>query len=106
MKKSEAFIGRSADGISKKLSVIEHIVTFRERNFEMGKLKWLVLLLVCFPVLPDFCCVSLYAQESPVDTSVAEMVDGYLKGITFFICVLIGNRLWQSFIHSFEKAGF
>lgn len=69
----------------------------------MRKLKHLVLLLICFPVMPDLCCMQVYAGETQTQ---AETLDNYLAAILFFICVLLGNRLWKSFIGSFEKGSF
>ena len=68
----------------------------------MNGLKWLVLLLVFFPVMPDLSCVPVYAS----DGTASESVDGYLRTILFFLCVLLGCRLWKVFINSFEKGSF
>ena len=68
----------------------------------MRGLKYLVLVLIFFPLIPDLGCVSLYASEEVV----SERIDNYLSAILFFICVLLGNRLWKVFINSFEKWAF
>ena len=69
----------------------------------MRKLKYLVLLFTFFPVMPDLCCMPLYADDG--STSPQE-IDAYLQAILFFVCVLIGVRLWKIFISSFEKGSF
>ena len=69
----------------------------------MRKLKYLALLFTFFPVMPDFCCMPVYAGES--GTSPQE-IDAYLQAILFFVCVLAGIRLWKIFISSFEKGAF
>jgi len=52
--------------------------------------------------MPDLSCVSVYAS----DTTQAESIDNHLAAILFFLCVLLGNRLWKVFINSFEKGSF
>lgn len=69
----------------------------------MRKLKYLVLFLICMPVIPDISCMPLYAGEAQTQ---AENVDAYMSAILFFVCVLLGNRLWKAFIGSFEKGSF
>jgi len=68
----------------------------------MRGIKWLVLLMLLFPVMPDLACVSLYAAEG----TPAESIDNYLAAILFFLCVLVGNRLFKAFMSSFEKGSF
>ena len=68
----------------------------------MRKLKYLLPLMICFPVMPDLSCVSVYASEGLQ----AESIDNYLAAILYFLCVLLGNRLWKVFINSFEKGAF
>jgi hypothetical protein len=68
----------------------------------MRKLKYLALLLIFFPVMPDLCCVPVYAS----DATQMESADVYLSAILFFLCALLGNRLWKGFINSFEKGSF
>jgi len=65
----------------------------------MRKLKCLLPLLICFPVMPDLSCAPVFAS----DATPAEAMDSYLAAILFFICVLFGNRLWKVFINSFER---
>jgi hypothetical protein len=65
----------------------------------MRRLKYLVLLLTFFPVMPDLCCVPVYAS----DEIQMESADVFLPAILFFLCALVGNRLWKVFINSFEK---
>lgn len=69
----------------------------------MRRLKYLALMLTFFPVMPDLCCMQLYASDAQARS---DTVDNYLAGILFFMCVLLGNRLWKSFINSFEKGSF
>ena len=69
----------------------------------MRKLKYLVLLFTFFPVMPDFCCMPVYAGD---ESTSPEAIDGYLGAILFFLCVLAGIRLWKIFIGSFEKGSF
>ena len=59
-------------------------------------------MMLLFPVMPDLSCVSVYAS----DTTQAESIDNHLAAILFFLCVLLGNRLWKVFINSFEKGAF
>ncbi|MCL2622885.1 MAG: hypothetical protein FWD31_04375 [Planctomycetaceae bacterium] len=68
----------------------------------MRKIKYLVMLMFLFPVMPDLSCVSVYASEGVQ----AESIDNHLAAILFFLCVLVGNRLWKVFISSFEKGTF
>ena len=68
----------------------------------MRGLKYLVLMLTFFPVMPDLACGMLYASEG----SQAESVDSYLAAILFFLCVLVGCRLFKAFISSSEKGSF
>jgi len=68
----------------------------------MRKLKYLALMLTFMPVMPDLACVSVYAS----DTTPVENADAWLSAILFFLCALLGNRLWKSFINSFEKGSF
>ena len=65
----------------------------------MRKLKYLALMLTFFPVMPDLCCMPVYASDS----AQAECIDHYLAAILFFLCVLLGNRFWKVLINSFEK---
>jgi hypothetical protein len=65
----------------------------------MRRLKYLVLLLTFFPVMPDLCWVPVYAS----DEMQVESAGVYLSVILFFLCALPGNRLWKAFINSFEK---
>jgi hypothetical protein len=65
----------------------------------MRRLKYLALLLTFFPVMPDLSCVQVYAS----DDVPLEPIDHYLCAILFFLCFLVGNRLWKVFINSFEK---
>ena len=69
----------------------------------MRTLKYLVLFLTVFTVVPDLGCLPLYAGESETQ---AANVDSYLAAILFFSCVLLGNRLWKAFIGSLEKGSF
>jgi hypothetical protein len=56
-------------------------------------------MLLCFPVMPDLCCVPVYASdEMPMENAGV-----FLPAILFFLCALVGNRLWKVFINSFEK---
>jgi len=66
----------------------------------MRRLQYLILFLTFLPVIPDLSCTRLYAGETQVQV---ENVDAYLAAILFFVCVLLGNRLWKVFINSFEK---
>jgi hypothetical protein len=68
----------------------------------MRRLKYLALMLTFFPVMPDLCCVHVYAG----DETAVESADVYLSAILFFLCALLGNRLWKVFINSFEKGSF
>ena len=68
----------------------------------MRKLKYLVLMMMLFPVMPDLSCVPVYASGG----TQAESIDNHLAAILFFMCVLLGNRLWKVFINSFEKGAF
>ena len=68
----------------------------------MKGLKYLLLFLICMPVMPDLCCMPpVYADEMAIQA--ADSFDSHVKAILFFICVLVGNRLWHVFINSFEK---
>ena len=69
----------------------------------MRKLKYLVLMMLLFPLMPDLSCVSVYAGSEGTQ---AESIDNHLAAILFFLCVLLGNRLWKVFINSFEKGSF
>ena len=74
----------------------------------MRGLKYLVILLICFPVMPDVCCMSpIYAGEPATQAATqAETFDSCVRAILFFTCVLVGIRLWKVFISSFEKGSF
>jgi len=69
----------------------------------MRKLKYLALLFTFFPVMPDFCCMPVYAGDGSTSS---QAVDAYLQAILFFLCFLAGIRLWKIFIGSFEKGSF
>ena len=65
----------------------------------MFRFRYLILFLFLFPMFPDLSCVPVYAQER----TIVETGENYIAAILFFLCVLVGNRLWYSFISSFEK---
>lgn len=80
---------------------MKYLFCFFGRGYFMRRLKSLALLLLCFPVTPDLCCVPVYASDETA--AAVEPVGHYLCAILFFLCFLAGNRLWSAFINSFEK---
>jgi hypothetical protein len=71
------------------------------KGLNMRKLKYLLPLFICMPIMPDLCCSQVYAQSTGISP---EEVDCYLCLVIFLISMVFGNRLFKVFINSMEKS--
>ncbi len=69
----------------------------------MRRLRFLILFLICMPVMPDLSCTPLLANDSQIT---APNSDGVFAAILFFLAMLVGCRLWRMFMRCFEKGSF